>query len=48
MFNLIYNIPENAGWFIVGALAMLCAVMLVKVIKFSIEMCKEWITEEGE
>lgn len=46
MMNFIYNIPENAGWVIVGATAMLAAVMLVKLGQIIVEMVKERMTDE--
>ena len=40
MFEMICNIPENAGWAMVGAAGMLCVVMLVKLGKIIVEAIK--------
>ena len=48
MMNLICAIPENIGWVLVGAVGMLCMVMLVKLGKLFVEMWKEFHEEEEE
>ena len=41
MLEMICAIPENFGWVMVGAVGMLCAVMLVKLGGVIIEAIKE-------
>ena len=48
MMNLICSITENVGWMLVGAVGMLCVVMLCKLGKLFIQMWKEWHEEEEE
>lgn len=38
MLNMIYSIPENIGWIIVGTLATLCVITTIKLVKIGIEM----------
>ena len=45
MLEMICAIPENIGWVMVGAVGMLCAVMLVKLGKVVVEMIKYRIEE---
>jgi hypothetical protein len=45
MLEMICAIPENIGWVMVGAVGMLCAVMLVKLGKIVVEMIKDRIEE---
>lgn len=47
MLEMIYAIPENIGWVIVGATGMLAAMMAVKLGKLFVQMWKDW-HEEGE
>lgn len=46
MLEMICRIPENIGWVIVGAVGMLCAVMLIKLGKVIVEMIKYRIEEK--
>ena len=48
MMNLICAIPENVGWALVGAVGMLCVVMLIKLGKIFVEMWKDWHEDEEE
>lgn len=48
MLEMIYAIPENIGWVIVGAVGMLCTMMAVKLTKFIVKVVKENKEEEGE
>lgn len=48
MMNLINAIPENLGWAIVGATAMLCVVMIVKLGALIITAIKENKEAEAE
>ena len=41
MLEMICAIPENIGWVMVGAVGMLCAVMLVKLGSVIVEAIKE-------
>ena len=41
MMNLINAIPENLGWALVGATAMACVVMAVKIGKLIVVAIKE-------
>ena len=41
MLEMICAIPENIGWAMVGAMGMLCAVMLVKLGGVIVEAIKE-------
>lgn len=41
MLEMIRAIPENIGWVMVGAVGMLCAVMLVKLGGVIVEAIKE-------
>ena len=45
MLEMICAIPENIGWVVVGAVGMLCAVMLVKLGKVVVKMIKNHIEE---
>jgi hypothetical protein len=45
MLEMLCKIPENIGWVIVGAVGMLCAIMLVKLGKIVAEMIKDRIEE---
>lgn len=45
MLEMICKIPENIGWVMVGAVGMLCVVMLVKLGKIGVEMIKTRIAE---
>lgn len=45
MLEMICKIPENIGWVMVGAVGMLCVVMLVKLGKIVVEMIKARIAE---
>lgn len=45
MLEMICAIPENIGWVMVGAVGMLCVVMLVKLGKIVVEMIKDRIEE---
>lgn len=45
MLEMICKIPENIGWVIVGAVGMLCVVMLVKLGKIVVEVIKDRIAE---
>ena len=42
MMNVILAIPDEMGWALVGASAMLLAVMVVKCIKGAITMYREY------
>jgi hypothetical protein len=48
MMNLINAIPENIGWVIVGATAMTCVIMAVKIGKLVITAIKENKEAEAE
>ena len=48
MLEMICRIPESIGWTIVGALGMLCAVMLVKLGKIFVQMWKDYHKDEAE
>ena len=48
MLEMICNIPENIGWVIVGAVGMLCVVMLVKLGKIVVEAIKYRREDEEE
>ena len=48
MMNLINAIPENIGWVMVGAVGMLCAVMLVKLGGIIVEAIKSRMEDEEE
>jgi hypothetical protein len=48
MLEMICRIPDSIGWAIVGALAMLCAVMLVKLGKMFVQMWKDYHEDEAE
>jgi hypothetical protein len=45
MLEMICKIPECIGWIMVGAVGMLCAVMLVALGKIVVEMIKYRIEE---
>ena len=45
MIELLYKIPENVGWGLVGATAMLLAVMTWKLIKMIIAEIVECVKE---
>jgi hypothetical protein len=45
MLEMICKIPENIGWVMVGAVGMLCVVVLVKLGKVIAEMIKYRIEE---
>lgn len=47
MLEMICRIPESIGWAIVGALAMLCAIMLVKLGKIFVQMWKDYHEDEA-
>ena len=46
MLNLIYSIPAEIGWALVGFTVCLCCVMAYKLGKTFVEMWKEY--HEGE
>lgn len=46
IFELIALIPEEFGWSLVGALAMLCLVMICNIVKLYIDGHKEEEEEE--
>lgn len=48
MLEMIYRIPDSIGWAIVGALAMLCVVMFVKLGKIFVQMWKDYHEDEAE
>ena len=48
MLEMIYTIPENIGWVIVGVSGTVCAVMLFKLGKLFVQMLKEYCEEENE
>lgn len=45
MLEMICKIPENIGWVMVGAVGMLCVVMLVKLGKIVVEVIKDRIAK---
>ena len=46
LMDLICAIPENVGWAMVGFIAGLCLVMMVKLGKLFVQMWKEWHEDE--
>ena len=48
MLEMICRIPDSIGWALVGALAMLCVVMLVKLGKIFVQMWKDYHEDEAE
>jgi hypothetical protein len=48
MLEMICKIPENIGWVAVGAVGMLCAVMLVKLGGIIVEAIKSRLEDEEE
>jgi hypothetical protein len=48
MLEMICRIPDSIGWAIVGALAMLCAIMFVKLGKIFVQMWKDHHEDEDE
>ena len=48
MLEMICEIPDPIGWALVGALAMLCAVMLVKLGKIFVQMWIDYQEDEAE
>ena len=45
MLEMIYAIPENVGWVIVGAMGTYALVWAHKLGKLFVEMWKEWHEE---
>ena len=48
MLAMLCEIPENVGWAIVGAVAMLALVMAIKVGKIVVIAIKERMEDEEE
>lgn len=48
MFELLFRIPENIGWVIVGALGMLTAIMTAKVGKIIYSAIRDRLTDDEE
>lgn len=48
MMELLMRIPENVGWMIDGALAMVLAYALMKVTKLAVQALREWHDDEDE
>lgn len=48
MFELLFRIPENIGWIIVGALGMLTAIMIAKVGKIIYSAIRDRLTDDEE
>lgn len=48
MLEMICRIPDSIGWTMVGAMAMLCAVMLVRLGKILVQMWKDYHEDEAE
>jgi hypothetical protein len=48
MLEMICTIPENIGWMMVGAVGMLCAVMLVKLGAVIVDAIKSRLEDEEE
>lgn len=48
MLEMICAIPDHIGWVIVGAVGMLCAVMMYKLGKLFVQMWKEWHEDDEE
>ena len=48
MMELLMRIPENVGWMIDGALAMVLAYALVKVGKLTVQAWREWHEDDDE
>ena len=48
MFELLFRIPDNIGWIIVGAMGMLAAIMTVKVGKLIYVAIRDRLTDDEE
>ena len=48
MFELLFGIPENIGWVIVGAMGMLTAIMAAKVGKIIYIAIRDRLTDDEE
>lgn len=48
MMELLMRIPENVGWMIDGALAMVVLYALVKVSKMAVQAWREWHEDDDE
>lgn len=48
MLEMIYAVPENIGWVIVGVSGTVCAMMLFKLGELFVQMLKEWHEEDNE
>ena len=48
MLEMICAIPENIGWVIVGAMGMLCVMMMIKLGKMIVQAIKERMGDEEE
>jgi hypothetical protein len=48
MMELLMRIPENVGWMIDGALAVVLAYALVKVVKLIAQAWREWHEDDDE
>jgi hypothetical protein len=48
MMDLLLKIPENVGWMIDGALIVVLAYALAKVIKLAVQAWREWHEDDDE
>ena len=48
MLELIYAIPENIGWVLVGVVGTLCAMMAYKLGKLFVQMWKDKREDDEE
>ena len=48
MMNIINLIPENIGWIVVGATAMLTMMVATKLVKTLAAMVKDYMTDDCE